>query len=134
MSYVSELQEQFKRRFLGKKIIVEEEREGVSEVSDGGILVESLPLLKAGALRLRKFFGDYEGDVPLYMKVDGNDILLGRFKLTFDAYTHLQTILRPYNPTFYWVDGDTKEVFDSKTLLTTAKLPSFKQQDFYIGI
>lgn len=134
MRCVSELQEQFKRRFLGEKIIVEEEREGVSEVSDAGILVESLPLLKAGALRLRKFFGDYAGDVPLYMTVEGNHILLGRFKLTFDAYTNLQTILRPYSPTFYWVNGEEQEVFDSKTLISTAKLPAFKQQDFYIGL
>lgn len=131
---MTDLQEQFKRRFLGSKIIVEEEREVVSEVDESGILVRSLPLLKAGALRLRKFFGDNEGDVPLYMEIEGDQILLGRFTLTFDTYTQLHTILRPYTPTFYWVTDGTQELFDSKTLISTAKLPKFNQQDFYIGV
>lgn len=134
MCKLSTLQEQFKRRFLGDKIIVQEEREVVSEVSESGILVTSLPLLKAGALRLRKFFGDHEGDVPLYMEIDGDQILLGKFNLTFDTYTLLNTILRPYTPTFYWVTEDTQELFDSSTLINTAKLPKFNQQDFYMGI
>lgn len=130
---MSNSQEQFRRRFLGDRIIVEEEPERVSHVDEAGILIISQPLYKAAALRLRKVFTEHVGTTPLYIELDNQRVLLGKFKLTFDSYTYLQTVLRPYSPNFYWVTQDTQEEFDSKTLISTAKLPPMEQRDYYIG-
>lgn len=122
----------FQKRFLGERIIVEKDTvEDTSDYTDG-FYIESQPIFKTAALRLKEVLARYKGDIPVYIGVSGQVVKAGHIDLTFDAYTALHRVIQMYQPEYTLrVDGEAI-TFDKESLIHTAKLPKEDNRDYYM--
>lgn len=125
-------QQEFARRVLNGKIELESNNTDLDDAIQG-ILIESEPIYKGAARRIKTVISFNHGAVPIYMRVNGTQVKIGDMDLTYDSFNALHRVMSMYQPKYYIVDGDTQQEFQVNMLMDTATLPRLDDRDYYLG-